>query len=63
VISALEDTLRPLRGVERVTARCAHCTFVVRASVTEAHAAFEAHVCDRPKPTLSKRRRSGFALH
>ena len=45
-----------------VTARCAFCSFTVTALVEEAHAAFEAHVCDRPKPVVSKGRRSGFAL-
>ena len=45
-----------------VKVACAFCSFVVVALVEEAHAAFEAHVCDRPKPTTTARRRSGFSL-
>jgi hypothetical protein len=45
-----------------VTTRCAHCSFVVVAPLQEGHAAFVAHICDRPRPEATKRRRSGFAL-
>jgi hypothetical protein len=41
---------------EPVTASCAFCDFRVEAPLSEAHAAFEAHECDRP-PALPKRRR------
>jgi hypothetical protein len=46
----------------RVVGRCAFCSFVIEAPLEEAHAAFEADKCGRPKPENSARRRSGFGL-
>jgi hypothetical protein len=45
-----------------VVERCAYCNFAVSAPFEQARQAFEQHVCDRPKPTTTKRRRSGFSL-
>ncbi len=40
----------------RVRAACAYCSWQFEAGVDEAHAAFEAHMCERPKPKKRKRR-------
>ena len=53
----LEAFLLKLRGPERVTTSCVYCSFIVSASVAEAHAAFERHRCRRPRPTVATRRR------
>jgi hypothetical protein len=45
-----------------VTERCAYCTFEIAASFEQAREAFAAHECDRPQPTSTKRRTSGFSL-
>jgi len=55
--TALEQRLRLLyAGRLRAIARCGYCDWTVEAPVDEAHAAFEAHVCERPKPARRKRR-------
>ena len=46
----------------RVVERCAFCDFTVAAPAAEAREAFAQHVCDRPKPKTSIRRRRGFAI-
>jgi len=56
--TALEQRLRLLHpGSFLVIARCGYCSWTVTADVEEAHAAFEAHRCDRPKPAKRKQRR------
>lgn len=47
-----------------VTERCAYCLFEVRLPLKAALVAFEKHECSRPtpKPTVRKRRPSGFGL-
>jgi hypothetical protein len=42
---ALDDYLTALRGAERVTARCAFCTFEIRAPLEQARQAFAEHEC------------------
>jgi hypothetical protein len=44
-----------------IVVECLFCDFWARVPPEQAAAAFEQHVCDRPKVTVSKRRRSGFA--
>ena len=49
--------------IAEVVIRCAHCSFVVVVeSLQEAHAAFQAHACDRPKPTSTLKRSGGYPL-
>ena len=59
-----------LAAVEPVSARlvdgsvrvgCAFCDFAARGTVEETREAFAEHVCDRPRPTETKRRRGGFS--
>jgi hypothetical protein len=57
----IDELLRRVRGAAQVTCRCSHCDFVIVASLEQARAAFEAHRCSRPKPTTSKRGRTGFS--
>ena len=45
-----------------VVERCAYCDFVASGTVKQARQAFAEHVCDRPRPTTTVRRRSGFRL-
>jgi hypothetical protein len=47
-----------------VTERCAYCRFEVQLPLKAAQAAFERHECSRPtpKPTVPKRRPSGFGF-
>lgn len=52
----------PVRMDLRVVERCAFCAFEMVAPFEQAREAFAAHVCDRPKPDLSKRRRGGFSF-
>jgi hypothetical protein len=56
------EVLRDLRGFERVTTRCPFCKFVVVAPLEQAHAAFGAYRCGRPRPKTTARSRSGFSL-
>jgi hypothetical protein len=43
-----------------VVERCEFCSFVATGPLEKAREAFEAHECDRPKPTTTVRRRSGY---
>jgi len=40
-----------LLSESRVVEKCSYCDFAVSAPVGEAHAAFQAHECDRPQST------------
>jgi hypothetical protein len=44
----------------RVVERCAFCSFVATGPLEEAGRAFAEHECDRPKPTTTVLRRSGY---
>jgi hypothetical protein len=51
------------RHFERpIICRCAFCSLKVKAPLEETRQAFERHECNRPRPTSTVRRRSGFAL-
>ncbi len=59
LLNLLLDRLLPDRAP--ITCRCSFCDFTTAAALEEAHAAFQAHVCGRARPTVPKRR-NGFAL-
>jgi hypothetical protein len=53
----------PARPVDAaVKVGCAFCEWNMRGSLEQAHEAFGEHVCDRPRPTSTRRRTSGFSL-
>jgi hypothetical protein len=51
----------PMSPEPSVVERCCYCDFTVSAPLEEARQAFQAHVCARPRPTSTKRRRSSFS--
>jgi hypothetical protein len=53
---------RFLADPKPVVTRRGYCDFKVEGTRKQVRAAFEAHKCDRPRPTSTKRRPSGFAL-
>ena len=59
--SLLDEFLARLRGAESVTCCCAFCSWETRGSLEETREAFAEHVCPRPKPTTTVRRKSGFS--
>jgi hypothetical protein len=43
----------------KIVERCAFCSFVATGPLEDVRRAFERHQCDRPLPTVSKRRAAG----